>query len=352
MEHKSGQENLYYTYTDYQGNLMAVTDASGNVKERYAYDPWGLRKNPTNWSVSDTRTSFLFSRGYTLHEHLDDFGLINMNGRVYDPLMAQFLSPDPYIQAPGSWMNYNRYAYCLNNPLMYSDPSGYNWFKDAWNWAWGKLNQFAIWADKNGIPSGGFGVGVQGDTPYYNANFAGLTYDTRYHNQFDPAVNANRSINEVRLAEGVVNYNPSGQGGNYFEDARVYTLNFGHFKNGAAMTIPGVGIFVGPGDANNIDLLRHEYGHILHYKKWGAKIFWGEIVPASLKSANKANSDWSFNHMDTWTEWSANRLSYQYFNQPTDWSPDYPIWPTTIRPGVMPPFVVGPFDFKYNWLDN
>lgn len=124
MEHKSGQENLYYTYTDYQGNLMAVTDAAGKVKERYAYDPWGFRKNPTNWSVTDTRTSFLFSRGYTLHEHLDDFGLINMNGRVYDPLMAQFLSPDPYIQAPGSWMNYNRYAYCLNNPLLYTDPTG------------------------------------------------------------------------------------------------------------------------------------------------------------------------------------------------------------------------------------
>ena len=47
-----------------------------------------------------------------------------VNGRVYDPLMAQFLSPDPYIQAPGSWMNYNRYAYCYNNPLVYTDPSG------------------------------------------------------------------------------------------------------------------------------------------------------------------------------------------------------------------------------------
>ena len=124
MEHKSGKEHLYYTYTDYQGNLMEVTDATGKVKESYAYDPWGLRKDPENWSLTDTRTSFLFSRGYTMHEHLDDFGLINMNGRMYDPLMAQFLSPDPYIQAPGSWMNYNRYAYCYNNPLMYTDPDG------------------------------------------------------------------------------------------------------------------------------------------------------------------------------------------------------------------------------------
>jgi hypothetical protein len=47
-----------------------------------------------------------------------------MNGRVYDPLTAQFLSPDPYIQAPGNWLNYNRYSYCLNNPFKYTDPDG------------------------------------------------------------------------------------------------------------------------------------------------------------------------------------------------------------------------------------
>jgi hypothetical protein len=47
-----------------------------------------------------------------------------MNGRVYDPLTASFFSPDPYIQAPGNWLNYNRYAYCLNNPFKYTDPDG------------------------------------------------------------------------------------------------------------------------------------------------------------------------------------------------------------------------------------
>ena len=47
-----------------------------------------------------------------------------MNGRVFDPATAQFLSPDNYIQSEGNWLNYNRYAYCLNNPLKYTDPSG------------------------------------------------------------------------------------------------------------------------------------------------------------------------------------------------------------------------------------
>jgi hypothetical protein len=49
-----------------------------------------------------------------------------MNGRMYDPLVGRMLSPDPFIQAPGSTQGLNRYSYCFNNPLKYTDPSGYN----------------------------------------------------------------------------------------------------------------------------------------------------------------------------------------------------------------------------------
>jgi len=48
-----------------------------------------------------------------------------MNGRVYDPTTAMFFSPDPFIQSPGDWSNYNRYSYVSNNPTKYIDPSGY-----------------------------------------------------------------------------------------------------------------------------------------------------------------------------------------------------------------------------------
>jgi hypothetical protein len=48
-----------------------------------------------------------------------------MNGRVYDPWLGRFLSPDPFVQAPTYSQNYNRYSYALNNPLKYIDPSGY-----------------------------------------------------------------------------------------------------------------------------------------------------------------------------------------------------------------------------------
>jgi len=120
----SSSDSLLYGYFDYQGSLIALTDANGNVLERYAYDPWGQRRNPSDWRQTDSRTSWRLNRGYTGHEHLDAFGIINMNGRVYDPLTSMFFSPDPYVQAPDSWLNYNRYGYCLNNPLIYTDPLG------------------------------------------------------------------------------------------------------------------------------------------------------------------------------------------------------------------------------------
>ena len=119
-----GNRSFYSAYCDYQGSLLALTDINGVVKEKYAYDPWGNRRNPASWKDADTRTKFIVDRGYTLHEHLDALGLINMNGRVYDPLLGMFLSPDPYVQAPGNWLNYNRYGYCYGNPLLYTDPSG------------------------------------------------------------------------------------------------------------------------------------------------------------------------------------------------------------------------------------
>ena len=103
-------------FPDHLGSYTLVTDAQGDVKQRAEYDPWGLRKI--------TEGSLVFSRGFTGHEHLDAFGLINMNGRCYDPVLGRFLSPDPYIQAPDFSQSFNRYSYCVNNPLKYSDPSG------------------------------------------------------------------------------------------------------------------------------------------------------------------------------------------------------------------------------------
>jgi len=125
--------NLNYIHKDYQGSYNVITDANGAKLETLSFDPWGRRRNPTTWSFTNVPTSFLFDRGYTGHEHLDNFGLINMNGRVYDPAIARFLSPDPILQNPGYTQSHNRYSYCLNNPLKYTDPSGYIQKPVGWN---------------------------------------------------------------------------------------------------------------------------------------------------------------------------------------------------------------------------
>ncbi len=120
-------DSLYYIHSDYLGSIMALTDSLGHVVQKYAYDAWGRRMDPADWNKTEARTDLLVDRGYTGHEHLDHFGLINMNGRMYDPALGRFLSPDNYVQLPFHTQSYNRYSYCLNNPLIYTDPSGQTW---------------------------------------------------------------------------------------------------------------------------------------------------------------------------------------------------------------------------------
>src|SRR5690606_18518747 len=99
-------------------------NASGVKVEEMSYDPWGKRRNASNWTFDNMASTYMFNRGYTGHEHLDEFSLINMNGRVYDPILGRFMSPDNYIQAPDYTQNFNRFSYALNNPLVYTDPDG------------------------------------------------------------------------------------------------------------------------------------------------------------------------------------------------------------------------------------
>lgn len=92
----------------------------------YNFDAWGRRRSADDWSYTmDANDLALFAdRGFTGHEHLSLFNLVNMNGRLYDPLVGRFLNVDPYVQMPDYSQNFNRYSYCLNNPLVNSDPSG------------------------------------------------------------------------------------------------------------------------------------------------------------------------------------------------------------------------------------
>lgn len=117
---------LHFIVKDYAGSMIGIMNPNGTYAQEMNFDAWGRRRDPATWqSFSGTAPQALYTRGYTMHEHLANFGLIDMKGRVYDPLVGRFLSPDPFIQAPEFSLSFNRYSYCLNNPLLYSDPTGF-----------------------------------------------------------------------------------------------------------------------------------------------------------------------------------------------------------------------------------
>lgn len=124
VEKQGNDETIHYVLKDHLGSWTTITDAAGNIEQELSFDAWGNLRDPDTWTGAATETP-LFDRGFTGHEHLYAFGLINMNGRMYDPLMSSFLSVDRYVQSPENSQNFNRYAYCLNNPLKYTDPSGW-----------------------------------------------------------------------------------------------------------------------------------------------------------------------------------------------------------------------------------
>lgn len=114
---EAGKEGkLYYACTDNLGSIIKIVDMSGRSVFEASYDVWGKQTIKKN--------DITFYRGYTGHEHIPEFGLINMNGRMYDSALGRFLSPDNHVQLPDFSQNYNRYSYCLNNPLKYTDPTG------------------------------------------------------------------------------------------------------------------------------------------------------------------------------------------------------------------------------------
>jgi len=148
---------MYYLYKDHLGSITHITNASGTVVERRSFDAWGRPRHPDNWGYTSIPAWTLLDRGYTGHEHLFGFDLINMNGRIYDPIIGRFLSPDPYVQGVGT-QGFNRYSYARNNPLKYTDPTGEflitfivnaikgslngnGWWKEGWQ---GVGNQFTI----------------------------------------------------------------------------------------------------------------------------------------------------------------------------------------------------------------
>jgi RHS repeat-associated protein len=131
-----------YYHFDHLGSVTAMSDELGRVVAGSAdatvmnYDAWGLRRDPDGRPASGSFNQQAGRREFTGHETITGVGLINMNGRVYDPVLGRFLSADPQIQFVADLQSFNRYSYVHNNPLSYTDPTGFGLFAmygvDGW----------------------------------------------------------------------------------------------------------------------------------------------------------------------------------------------------------------------------
>jgi RHS repeat-associated protein len=126
----SGVNDTRYLHKDHLGSVDTITDESAAVVVKLSFDAFGKRRSPATWAGAPssgdwTSIAAITHRGFTFHEGLDNVGLVHMNGRVYDPTIGRFLSADPNIQDVTNSQMLNRYSYVTNNPLSYTDPSGF-----------------------------------------------------------------------------------------------------------------------------------------------------------------------------------------------------------------------------------
>ena len=123
---KEGKTDVRFLHRDYLGSILQVADNKGKIIEENSFYAWGSRRDPDTQKIytGTEAPSLMTGRGFTGHEHLDGFGLIHMNARLYDPILGRFLSPDPYVQLPDFTQAMNRYGYCMNRPLCYVDKNG------------------------------------------------------------------------------------------------------------------------------------------------------------------------------------------------------------------------------------
>ena len=115
-----------YFHRDRLGSVNVITNEAGAVVERLGYDAWGRRRNADGTDAATNLTSAIDDTGFTGHEMLDDFGLVYMNGRLYDPSLARVVSADPLVSEADDMQGFNRYGYVSNSPLVYTDPSGFS----------------------------------------------------------------------------------------------------------------------------------------------------------------------------------------------------------------------------------
>ena len=114
-----------FLHVDHVGSVETVTDEQGKPVEKRSYDAFGARRNP-QWGGPDIPFTSKTKKGFTGHEDEEEFGLVNMKGRLLDPKIGRFTTTDPVIADVYNGQSFGAYSYVRNNPLTLVDPTGFS----------------------------------------------------------------------------------------------------------------------------------------------------------------------------------------------------------------------------------
>jgi RHS repeat-associated protein len=260
-----------------------------------------------NCNISD----HWLKRGFTGHEHLDNFALINMNGRLYDPMLGRMLSPDNYVQLASYTQSFNRYSYCLNNPLKYTDPSGEFYVIDSWirGYVRGFLStdpSVTPWNEVNRMANNDLRIwgGLFVSDPNKTTGGRAWEVASRITWQLPQTalgwtnaqwVNSRGAVHSVKYKYGATVVNA---------DVQYPAVTHGNYIIGFEGLIA---------DENN-SLFQHEYGHYIQSQKMG----WAYYPRIGIPSARSERG----NYLDNYSshdfhpvEQDANRRAFLYFNE-------------------------------------
>jgi RHS repeat-associated protein len=252
--------------------------------------------------------------------------VLSGNGRVYDPMIGRFLSPDPYVHAPDYSQNFNRYSYALNNPLIYTDPSGeivlgllrglgdaifsgglefWNWGDSYWKDAWAQADPFNPGTAGNNSARIWGGL-FAADTKQSGWGWQIVSRFTWELPQTLMGFTGSHAANLFGNVESVEYY-----GGATVVQGSHDNLFWGADFAGPAITLGSYII----GDKNikadpNNSLFQHEYGHVLQSREMG----WGYLPRVGIPSI-RSNLSSGYDHDFHPVEQDANMRAFNYFNK-------------------------------------
>jgi RHS repeat-associated protein len=106
-----------YLHGDHLGSTSLVTNDTGGFVARVLYYPYGEERYEEGTLPTDYQ--------YTGQRHEQGIELYDYGARYYDPYLNRWLSADTIVPDPANPQSLNRFAYVLNNPLKYVDPTGH-----------------------------------------------------------------------------------------------------------------------------------------------------------------------------------------------------------------------------------